>query len=201
MVEKFPDPLEKPNGESEIDELTGLPNSRWLNHHLDEIIETRPGEFALVFADLDNLKEVNDEYDHDEGDQYIQNIARVLQELTRREDIVVVRVSGDEFILLLVGITEERIMNGVIDRLSEALDELGAPVSFGGMVHQLGQSAKDIKRGADGVSKEDKKERKRAIATPGQIKLGKRVIKELAAEGMSSRQLASFDAAGVFDEE
>jgi diguanylate cyclase (GGDEF)-like protein len=201
MREEFPNPLEKPNGDSEIDELTGLPNSRWLNYHLDEIIEKRPGEFALVFADLDNLKAVNDEYDHDEGDRYIQNVAHVLRELTRRNDIVVVRISGDEFILLLLGITDERTMNTVIERLSEELDELGAPVSFGGKVHRVGLTAKCLRKEADGVSKKDKRERKKAIATPRQIQLGKRVIEELAAEGMSSRQLASFDAAGVFDDE
>jgi diguanylate cyclase (GGDEF)-like protein len=61
--------------------------------------------FILIFADLDHLKFINDEYGHNEGDLYIQNTAKYLK--TFSQDTVVCRIGGDEFMLLEPDASEE----------------------------------------------------------------------------------------------
>ena len=55
--------------------------------------------FVLIFADLDHLKYINDEFGHNEGDIYIKNAAKHL--ITFSPDAVVCRLGGDEFMLLI----------------------------------------------------------------------------------------------------
>jgi diguanylate cyclase (GGDEF)-like protein len=183
--------FESPNGDAEIDKLTELRNLRWLDNHLPGIIHSYPGEFALVFADMDNLKEVNDEYDHDEGDQYIANVAHVLHEMVRREDSVVVRISGDELIILLMGVSSEENMNLAISRFTEELDDIGAPTSLGGVVHMPGQTGEDLKKAADAASQFNKHQRQIANLTVVQIEAIGDAAAGLEAESVSLRGLAS----------
>ena len=61
--------------------------------------------FVLVFADLDNLKYINDEFGHNEGDKYIINAAKHLR--TFSPDAVICRTGGDEFMLLASNIGYE----------------------------------------------------------------------------------------------
>ena len=68
-----------------------------LNQWLDE-----KRTFALIFADLDNLKFINDRFGHPEGDKYIANAAKHLRPFS--PDAVVCRLGGDEFMLLAPGI-------------------------------------------------------------------------------------------------
>jgi diguanylate cyclase (GGDEF)-like protein len=57
-------------------------------------------QFSLIFADLDGLKYVNDEFGHNEGDDYIKNAAKHLK--TFSPDAVICRIGGDEFLLLVL---------------------------------------------------------------------------------------------------
>jgi diguanylate cyclase (GGDEF)-like protein len=61
--------------------------------------------FALCFADMDNLKYVNDKYGHLEGDKYINLVSSLLKLFS--PDITVCRIGGDEFMLLELGWTKE----------------------------------------------------------------------------------------------
>ncbi|MDR1299587.1 MAG: diguanylate cyclase [Oscillospiraceae bacterium] len=63
-------------------------------------------EFVLCFVDIDNLKYVNDKFGHLEGDKYILEVSAVLRDFAC--DIVVCRLGGDEFMLLLEGWPQER---------------------------------------------------------------------------------------------
>jgi len=56
-------------------------------------------QFSLIFADLDSLKYINDQFGHNEGDAYIINAAKHLR--TFSPDAVVCRIGGDEFMLLI----------------------------------------------------------------------------------------------------
>lgn len=74
--------------------------------------------FSLCFADLDNLKYVNDTFGHLEGDQYLINAARQLE--TASPNFIVCRVGGDEFMLLMPDISvpeAEKVMLGVRKRM------------------------------------------------------------------------------------
>ena len=53
----------------------------------------------LIYGDLDNLKEINDNYGHKEGDQALMDISHILKENFRESDIIA-RIGGDEFVIL-----------------------------------------------------------------------------------------------------
>ena len=94
-----------------IDSLTGLYNRRGFStyaNHLMKLAERTQKNLVLIYADLDNLKLINDQLGHKVGDEAIASIAKVLTE-TFRESDVVGRVGGDEFAALAFEVKEENI--------------------------------------------------------------------------------------------
>ena len=93
--------LEKLNIQSITDELTGVFNRRGILEKLDETIATlRFDEFAyILFADLDRLKKINDQYGHEAGDQAIIGAASILTNAFPRD--LVGRIGGDEFMVII----------------------------------------------------------------------------------------------------
>ena len=92
------------------DELTDLPNRRLLNRRLErEITRSRRHAHlgAILFLDLDYFKNVNDSLGHAVGDKLLQQVAERLKNRVRNEDTVS-RLGGDEFIILLTEIGENR---------------------------------------------------------------------------------------------
>ncbi len=88
------------------DELTGLPNRALIAEHTDRMIamSERTGQsVALMFIDLDQFKLVNDSMGHGVGDQLLVLAAQRIIGCVRPEDVVG-RISGDEFILVAVGL-------------------------------------------------------------------------------------------------
>lgn len=89
---------------SEQDMLTGLPNRRALFRELEKAkAAARP--FALCYMDLNRFKEINDTYGHDAGDQLLRQFADRLR-ASLRSTGTVVRLGGDEFIVILYDITD-----------------------------------------------------------------------------------------------
>ena len=85
------------------DVLTGLPNRMLLADRLDQAIAAarRHGSLlAVLYADLDHFKRINDSLGHAAGDQVLQSVARRLVASVRRSDTVS-RQGGDEFVVLL----------------------------------------------------------------------------------------------------
>ena len=86
-----------------FDPLTQLPNRRLLDDRLKQTMATsaRTGRHgALVFLDLDNFKPLNDNYGHEVGDLLLIEVARRLKTCVREMDTVV-RMGGDEFVVML----------------------------------------------------------------------------------------------------
>ena len=86
------------------DELTGLYNRRGFISNAERVLEepANQGKVAIIcYADMDNLKKINDQYGHDDGDFALKTIAQVLLESFRDMDIIG-RIGGDEFISLAV---------------------------------------------------------------------------------------------------
>lgn len=95
------------------DPLTDLPNRLLFEDHLRQAMEraSRNGtHFALMFIDLDKLKEVNDQYGHAAGDRLITGIARRLVANVRGAGSVA-RLGGDEFGLLLENLQDPSIVD------------------------------------------------------------------------------------------
>jgi diguanylate cyclase (GGDEF)-like protein len=89
--------------ESHNDVLTGLLNRRGLSERAEILFRSIGADrksVAVLFADLDGFKAVNDAYGHDAGDRLLQEVARSLAARLRGNDIVA-RFGGDEFIVIL----------------------------------------------------------------------------------------------------
>lgn len=82
------------------DVLTGVFNRRAGIQFIEDLLQQGKDPFCLCFVDVNNLKRVNDEHGHNEGDQLIQLIASTIT-LTLTEDEYLFRHGGDEFIILL----------------------------------------------------------------------------------------------------
>jgi diguanylate cyclase (GGDEF)-like protein/PAS domain S-box-containing protein len=87
------------------DPLTGLPNRALVFDRTKELItsgDRQRSEVALLFIDLDQFKQVNDEFGHQAGDELLRQVAGRLFAAVRSTDIIG-RVGGDEFIVILEG--------------------------------------------------------------------------------------------------
>ena len=117
---------------AERDFLTDLLNTRAFESELTTRL-AREQPFALVLADVDGLKLVNDSEGHAAGNDYLRRLASVLREETAPEDTVA-RIGGDEFVVLTEVDTPEEAET-VSRRLQAALAERGLCASFGHAVH------------------------------------------------------------------
>jgi len=109
------------------DELTGLPNRRGFfavaQQQMKLTIRTK-GKVALLFADVDDFKVINDTWGHQQGDAALIAIADIFRKTFRDSDIVA-RMGGDEFAILLID-TPETNFSSVYHRLQSNLDEFNA---------------------------------------------------------------------------
>lgn len=108
---------------SKTDQLTGLYNRWGFLDHVQSIVSNPRNyqkEIMVLYADMDNLKTINDEYGHDEGDFALKEIASILKEAFRNTDVVA-RFGGDEFVAFaLLGIPDyENIMKRRIAEITE----------------------------------------------------------------------------------
>jgi len=141
------------------DALTGLPNRALLDDRLArEIAGSRQnaGTFALVLADLDNFKDINDTFGHARGDEVLREVARRLDRAVGDRDTVA-RLGGDEFALVLSGASEEmasEVTQRILGSFARPLDVGGNTVdlsaSFGiSMYPELGTDPQTLLRHAD----------------------------------------------------
>lgn len=105
------------------DPLTGLPNRRLLQRALQCAIthaaETNGG-LTVLYLDLDGFKAVNDRSGHGAGDRILQEVAQRLVKDLRQDDLVA-RVGGDEFVVLLPGCRDAGTASNIADKLRARL--------------------------------------------------------------------------------
>ncbi len=114
------------------DPLTGLPNRRATMAALADAAASGP--LVVIALDLDHFKEVNDGEGHAAGDALLQAAACRLREAVRPCDMVG-RIGGDEFVVLLVGVTDRDVVAGIAQRVSDALHR---PVEYETRLLRLG---------------------------------------------------------------
>ncbi len=153
IIEDFRDISERKRLEQQLqslsttDELTGLCNRRGfmnLAQHQLDYVKRAGGKVFIIFADLDNMKWINDTLGHEAGDKALVLTARILRIAVRKTDIVG-RMGGDEFAILLTSASSSDSEAIVLARLEHALAGInkGLPpeqqigISFG-VVHDPG---------------------------------------------------------------
>jgi diguanylate cyclase (GGDEF)-like protein/PAS domain S-box-containing protein len=126
--------------QANFDHLTNLPNRALLFDRLNQecILATRSNsKVALLFADLDGFKQVNDDHGHQAGDQVLKEVARRWLETVRASDTVA-RLGGDEFAIVMSGVQDMRDISALADKLLAAL---ASPIELNsGQTSQVGAS-------------------------------------------------------------
>ena len=103
-----------------IDVMTNLKNRNYLNDNIEYWSENKVYPQAILVLDLNQIKDLNDKYGHEEGDKQIKAAANVLIK-TQRENSEIMRTDGNEFMVYLVGY-EEKIILSYIHKLTRELD-------------------------------------------------------------------------------
>ena len=116
------------------DELTGLGNRRAYNNYLNSIPLSDNFPIAIISADCDRLKYVNDTFGHLVGDEYIRTSAKIF-ESNLPDTAQVFRMSGDEFLAFLPGQTqaqaEEFVSNMRVQGEATHIQDISVSISYG----------------------------------------------------------------------
>jgi diguanylate cyclase (GGDEF)-like protein/PAS domain S-box-containing protein len=120
------------------DALTGCYNRRYLLALGDRLTEERVSQWGCIYIDIDHFKAYNDLHGHKKGDKVLVQMARFLMRQVRAEEPVV-RLGGDEFLIVLTGENAARTEQ-IAARLQRAAAR-GSPVAFslGWAVRQSGE--------------------------------------------------------------
>jgi len=133
-----------------LDALTGIANRRaFFDAARKRGEEARPskGSQAVLFIDIDHFKSINDSFGHDGGDAVLKHFAGLLRACTRQDDLVA-RVGGEEFIVLVEGIEEAglaAIAAGIVARVRMSpvcfvAEQIRYTVSIGGAIADFATS-------------------------------------------------------------
>ncbi|NDV24378.1 diguanylate cyclase [Desulfovibrio sp. JC022] len=154
MQEKVDSTVQELQKSAVTDQLTGLPNRRYLMKEgarlVDIAIRARQ-PCSLMIMDIDHFKVINDTYGHTMGDVVLQQMSRSFQEIVRTSDIIA-RYGGEEFVVVAPGsdidsgkILAERLRQGIEARtFNNEAQPLACTISIG-----VAHYATDIKFGAD----------------------------------------------------
>ena len=155
------------------DGLTGIFNRRSFEDAVRRLTqESTP--FALVMADLDHFKSLNDTHGHETGDRALRLFARVLKESVRADDVVA-RFGGEEFVVALPRSTADqavKLLERVQFALAAAISQASVPTytaSFGVATHNDDSlTLEDVLRAADGALYQAKSSGRNRIVVAGQ---------------------------------
>lgn len=138
-IESLKSELEQLRGLVQTDQVTGAFNRRGL----DDVFKREAARadrnaqsLGLVLIDLDNFKQINDNFGHQYGDSVLINLVNIAKETLRPSDIVA-RFGGEEFVILLPDVEMEdaltiihRLQNNLAKNFSIQVDKQSMPVTF-----------------------------------------------------------------------
>ena len=110
-----------------IDVMTSLKNRNYLNYNIKIWEENKIYPQAIVIIDLNNIKYINDNYGHSEGDEVIKKAASILIN-NQQENTDIIRTDGNEFLVYMVGYDEDNVIQ-YSRKISKCMKEL--PHDFG----------------------------------------------------------------------
>ena len=159
---------------SNTDFTTGLPDKSLL-YERTKLAITRAKRnnslLAIIFIDLDDFKYINDNYGHETGDNLLHSVARILKSIVRDQDLVV-RYGGDEFVILLEDMQTENNAAFIANKIQQSIQkplcfneiEINLSTSIGISVYPNdGSNCYDLIRKADLAMYESKQKGKNTI--------------------------------------
>ena len=109
-----------------FDGLTGLSNSRAIREEMERAFHRQKrksnGLGAVVLADIDYFKKVNDQYGHIQGDSVLQEVGRLFGAAIRKHIDVVGRYGGEEFMLIYEDTDQAQVLT-IVERLRQTIDQ------------------------------------------------------------------------------
>ncbi len=114
------------------DALTGLYNRRYMDDALKKVERSRHLPLTIMVVDVNGLKLTNDAFGHDNGDELLKKVAEILIEVSRENDVVA-RVGGDEFVILLprTNIAQAEEIKKQIVKMAKAKEHHPIMISLG----------------------------------------------------------------------
>jgi len=106
--------------ESATDALTVLPNRRSFSRRSEQAaqaLRSSKKPYGLILLDLDDLKQINDQYGHDVGDEVLRSLGNILNSQLRNSSDMAARLGGDEFGILCFGDINEQTLHDVAERI------------------------------------------------------------------------------------
>ncbi len=106
------------------DTLTELPNRNLIKdrlQHMQAHANRQNYKFAVLFMDMDNFKAVNDNLGHDAGDRLLKSVTKRIKECLRNDDTLG-RLSGDEFIILVPKIKDEKDASQLAQKINKVME-------------------------------------------------------------------------------
>ncbi len=167
------------------DALTGVYNHRHFQQRLQEELDRsvrnavagQPRPVALIMADIDHFKRINDRYGHPSGDEVLRTFARLVERVLRSSDVVC-RYGGEEFVIILPE-TDAAQAEAVAQRLRESVERshfIGAdgaslgPItaSFGVAAHHDGLPSRSdlVRRSDEALYRAKSQGRNRVVVSP-----------------------------------
>lgn len=123
MVERLSGYMERISELAYRDPLTGVKSKSAYKEEIEQInkkISSHPEKFGLVIFDVNNLKQVNDNYGHEEGDLYIKSACKLICTVYKRSPVF--RIGGDEFAAILTGhdlLNAEELLRLFYEKMSD----------------------------------------------------------------------------------
>lgn len=110
------------------DQMTGLYNRFGYMNHAKSYMQKYDGDVYLLYMDMDNLKELNDQYGHSMGDKAIKGMAQAIKTVFS-DDSVCVRMGGDEFLVMKYCKSEDEVIRR-IEKMTKYMDDYSARVKL-----------------------------------------------------------------------
>ncbi|MFJ5770931.1 GGDEF domain-containing protein [Psychrobacillus sp. NPDC093180] len=152
---------------SERDPLTGTYNRRTVEKSFQKVAkkcDQKDQSLGIIMLDLNNFKEVNDEFGHQRGDELLIQTAATLNHFVGKNGIVA-RWGGDEFIILVSNVKEnfaesyvKKLQKRIKEQSSEAFSNVGASVGYS-IYPRQGVSFQKLIQKADAKMYKEKKEK------------------------------------------
>jgi len=151
-ADKLKERIDKAEQESVVDSLTGCYNRNFFEKFKQEHFDPNRdnNRIGLVFVDVNNLKIINDTQGHEAGDTLIKNTANFLKSNFRKDDVVI-RLGGDEFIVLCRNQDNKpNFENILLTKINEGLiNHPNKDLAFGVAVYNQNQDFSNLDKTKD----------------------------------------------------